>query len=213
VVAAAPTGLVGGTSPEQQVKGVFDEGPVAAAPTSLVGGTSLEQQGFVVAAPTSLVGGTSPEQQANLAEVKEASDRLDVSLALEAGSEAGFDSGAMQAEGLEVAAANVPVLDVKVKKVQWCDLDDEDLNELEVPATTAKKKQNKNKAARSRRRQGDLRDAAMLELADEVCDSLCAGRLERDEVIDAVRRGGSGLGMSEAEVRAVAAVAVQSPTR
>ena len=43
--------------------------------------------------------------------------------------------------------------------------------------------------------------------------SLGAGRLELEDVNDAVRRGGSDLGLSEAEVRAVAAVAVQSPIR
>jgi len=96
-----------------------------------------------------------------------------------------------------------------VQKLKWCDVDDDDLNELEVPAAVAKKP-NKNKAARRRRQQGVLRDAAMLELAEEVCDSLCAGRLYFEEVIVAVRRGGSGLGLSEAEVKAVAAVATGS---
>jgi hypothetical protein len=123
------------------------------------------------------------------AAVKEASDRLDEALALEVGSEAGED----------IAVSLAPVPGLETKKVQWCDSDDEGLGELVVPATTTttsvKKKQskNKNKAARNRRWQGEERDVAMLELAVELADSLGAGKLEFDDVNEAVR--------TEAEVR------------
>ena len=176
------------------------------------GGTPCFVHGTIGGTPCSVHGttlglGGTPEQQAKSAAVKEASDRLDGVLAFEAGSEAGEDTAISLAPGS------------KNKKAQWCDADDDGLDELVVPATTttAKKQKNKkqkNKAACSRRWPED-RDAAMLELAVEVGDSLMAGGLKLDDLSEAVRRGGSGLGLMEAEARAVAvfAISAQLPTR
>jgi hypothetical protein len=100
---------------------------------------------------------------------------------------------------------------------------------MELPPFTGKTKPNKKKAARCRKKRAadmDVRDAAMLELAEEVGDSICASRLDFQEkdvakrglllgsmINEEVKKGGLGLGLSEAEGKAVATIAASCIAR